>query len=228
MSPVRFALTNPHAVIVTALLFLVAGAVALVQISHRYFAAPSPFKSLASGHDLLFRPCPRAPWIGRSLSHRTELRAGDRRHQGRIEVGKPGSASFACTSATTSIRPAALAEVNSLANNTLAPCRRGHCPRLPALRPTATLPLAILSVSSHQSAIRRSAVAGPCPRRLAQSTRRHPRRGRSHRLRRRERASWFFRPTQRHARSRRLRSRCRQVVAELQRHARGRNDQTRR
>ncbi len=146
MGLVRFALTNPHAVIVAALLFLVAGAVSLMQIPVDILPL---FKSPGIIVMTFYSGMP-ANAVDRTITSRMERWCGQATGVTKVESKSMTGISIVRLYFRDDIDPAAaLAEVNSLALNTLRTLPPGTLP--PIVRPfdpTATLPLCILSVSS--------------------------------------------------------------------------------
>ena len=140
------ALKNPHAVIVAALLCLVAGAVALLQIPVDILPK---FNSPGIVVMTFYSGMP-ANAIDRTITTRIERDCGQADGVVRIESKSMTGISVVRLYFRDDVDPAgALAEVSSLANNTLRRMPPGTLP--PVARqfdPTATLPLAILSVSS--------------------------------------------------------------------------------
>src|SRR5262245_23790198 len=146
MGIVRFALRNPHAVIVAALLFLVLGIVSLIRIPVDILPA---FKSPGIIVMTFYTGMP-ANAIDRTITSRMERWCGQATGVTRVESKSMTGLSFVRLVFRDDIDPAAaLAEVNSLALNTLRTLPPGTLP--PIVRPfdpTATLPLCILSVAS--------------------------------------------------------------------------------
>ena len=146
MGLVRFALGNPHAVIVLALLFLVAGAVSLALIPVDILPV---FKSPGIIVMTFYSGMP-ANSIDRTITARMERWCGQATGVVKVESKSMTGISIVRLYFRDDVDPAgALAEVNSLALNTLRTLPPGTLP--PIVRPfdpTATLPLCILSVSS--------------------------------------------------------------------------------
>lgn len=146
MGLVRFALGNPHAVIVAALLFLVAGAVSLLQIPVDILPV---FRSPGIIVMTFYSGMP-ASAIDRTITARMERWCGQATGVMKVESKSLTGISIVRIYFRDDIDPAAaLAEVNSLALNTLRTLPPGTLP--PIVRPfdpTATLPLCILSVRS--------------------------------------------------------------------------------
>ena len=145
MGLVRLALSNPYAVMVAALLFLVAGAVSLAQIPVDILPK---FKSPGIIVMTFYSGMP-ANSIDRTITARMERWCGQATGVTKVESKSMTGISIVRLYFRDDIDPAAaLAEVNSLALNTLRTLPPGTLP--PIVRPfdpTATLPLAILSVS---------------------------------------------------------------------------------
>ncbi len=143
---VKAALRNPHLVIVFALMFVVAGAVSLVQIPVDIL--PN-FKSPGVLVMTFYNGMP-ASSVERNITTRMERWCGQATGVTRAESKSMVGVSIVRLYFRDDIDPAAaLTEVNSLALSTLPTLPPGTLP--PIVRPfdpTATLPLAILSVSS--------------------------------------------------------------------------------
>lgn len=146
MGLVRLALRNPHLVIVVALLFLVVGAVALLQIPVDILPA---FKSPGMIIMTFYSGMP-ANAIDKTITARMERWCSQATGVIKVESKSVTGISVVKLFFRDDVDPAAaLAEVNSLALNTLRTLPPGTLP--PIVRPfdpTATLPLCILSVSS--------------------------------------------------------------------------------
>src|SRR5262245_249676 len=146
MSLVRFALKNPHLVVVVALLFLVVGLVALLQIPRDILPA---FKSPGILVMTFYSGMP-ANAIDKTITSRMERWCGQATGVTHVESKSMTGISIVRLYFRDDVDPAgALAEVNNLALNTLQTLPPGTLP--PVVRPfdpTATLPLCILSVSS--------------------------------------------------------------------------------
>lgn len=146
MGLVRFALRNPHAVIVAALLFLVAGAVSLTQIPVDILPI---FKSPGIIVMTFYSGMPTNT-IDSTITSRMERWCGQATGVTKVESKSMTGISIVRLYFRDDVDPAAaLAEVNSLALNTLQTLPPGTLP--PIVRPfdpTATLPLCMLSVSS--------------------------------------------------------------------------------
>lgn len=146
MGLVRFALKNPHAVMVAALLFLVAGAVSMLQIPVDILPA---FKSPGIIVMTFYSGMP-AGAVDRTITSRMERWCVQATGVTKVESKSLTGISVVRLFFRDDIDPAAaLAEVNSLALNTLRTLPPGTLP--PIVRPfdpTATLPLCVLSVAS--------------------------------------------------------------------------------
>jgi multidrug efflux pump subunit AcrB len=146
MAFIKLALRNPHAVMVAALLFLVAGAVSLVQIPVDILPT---FKSPGVLVMTFYTGMP-AGAIDRNITTRMERWCGQATGVVKVESKSMVGVSIVRLYFRDDIDPAAaLTEANSLALSTLKTLPPGTLP--PIVRPfdpTATLPLAILSVSS--------------------------------------------------------------------------------
>ena len=146
MRVVQFALRNPHTIIVMALLFLVAGGVALTSIPVDILPA---FKSPGMIIMTFYSGMPTNA-IDKTITSRMERWCGQATGVIKVESKSVTGISIVKLYFRDDVDPAAaLAEVNSLALNTLRTLPPGTLP--PIVRPfdpTATLPLCILSVSS--------------------------------------------------------------------------------
>jgi CzcA family heavy metal efflux pump len=146
MGLVRFALKNAHAVIVVALLFMVAGTVSMLQIPVDILPA---FKSPGIIVMTFYSGMP-ASAVDRTITSRMERWCVQATGVTKVESRSLTGISIVRLFFRDDVDPAgALAEVNSLALNTLRTLPPGTLP--PIVRPfdpTATLPLCILSVSS--------------------------------------------------------------------------------
>ncbi len=156
MGLVLFALKNPHAVMVAALLFLVAGAVSMLQIPVDILPA---FKSPGIIVMTFYSGMP-ASAIDRTITARMERWCVQATGVNKVESKSLTGISIVRLYFRDDIDPAAaLAEVNSLALNTLRTLPPGTLP--PIVRPfdpTATLPLCILSVASADGRLDESAL----------------------------------------------------------------------
>src|SRR5262245_9619599 len=148
---VRFALKNPHAVMVVALLFLVAGVVSLMRIPVDILPV---FKSPGVLVMTFYSGMP-ASVVERNITNRMERWCGQATGVTRVESKSMVGVSIVRIYFRDDIDPAAaLTEVNSLALSTLPTLPPGTLP--PVVRPfdpTATLPLSILSVSCPQGGL---------------------------------------------------------------------------
>ena len=146
MGLVRLALKNPHLVVVVALLFLVAGVVSLTAIPVDILPA---FKSPGMIIMTFYSGMP-ANAIDKTITSRMERWCSQATGVIKVESKSVTGISIVKLFFRDDVDPAAaLAEVNSLALNTLRTLPPGTLP--PIVRPfdpTATLPLCILSVSS--------------------------------------------------------------------------------
>lgn len=146
MSFVRFALRNPYLIIVVALLFVVLGCVSLIRIPVDILPT---FRSPGIIVMTFFSGMP-ASSIDRTITARMERWCGQATGVTKVASKSMTGISIVRLYFRDDIEPAAaLAEVNSLALNTLRTLPPGTLP--PIVRPfdpTATLPLCVVSVSS--------------------------------------------------------------------------------